>query len=143
MKAARNVAERSPVQEESIVIPIHYERPTVCLQRERPCTVEVWRKGGGARAGVGVRAAALLSVLLFFTFSPTPHCSLVPSSHLTWGSSSVRGSSSREGRQSGFFGAMALKRRSNCHVADSWEKTSASKEGRRPPQVAKQSASLA
>lgn len=45
VQAARHIAERSPVQKECIVFPIYYERPSVCLQRERRCSAGVWRKG--------------------------------------------------------------------------------------------------
>lgn len=59
---------------------------------------------------------ALPSILLFsLSLSPPPALTLfhrtqrlVRFSHPTWGSSSVRSGSSREGRQRGFSGAMAL-----------------------------------
>lgn len=121
VQAARHVTEGNPIQEESILIPIHYERPSVCLQRERPCSVEVCRRGG-RRCGLvdvcqeqrdGTTSSAECFVI--FTLSPTPdlirpHRRLGQSSYLTWGSSSsIRSSSSREGRQSGFLSAMALR----------------------------------
>lgn len=143
VQTARHIAERSPVQKECIVFPIYYEGPSVCLQRERRCSAGVWRRGNGRLPRVGEMELGLPRVLLFSLCLPTPdlirsHSRLVQSSCLTWGSSSVRSSSSRERRQSGFLGAMALSLRSNCHVADSWEGTSVSKAGRRPPQVARQ-----
>lgn len=150
MQAARHIAEWSPIQEESILIPIHYEGPSVCLQRERLRSAEVCRSGG-RRGCVGVcqeqrdGTTSSAECFVIFTLSPMPdlirpHRRLAQS-YLTWGSSSsssITSNSSREGRQSGFLSGMALPGQSNCHVVDSWEGTSGSKEGRRPPQVARQ-----
>lgn len=45
MHAARNIAERDPVQEESVMLPIHYEGASLCLQGRKPDSAEVWREG--------------------------------------------------------------------------------------------------
>lgn len=44
VQAARHVAERGPIQEESVIFPIHYERPSACLQK-RLCSAKVWSGG--------------------------------------------------------------------------------------------------
>lgn len=45
VQAARNIAERDPVQEESVVFQIHYEGASFCLQGRKPGSAEVWSKG--------------------------------------------------------------------------------------------------
>lgn len=35
VQAARNIAERDPVQEESVMLPIHYEGASFCLEGQK------------------------------------------------------------------------------------------------------------
>lgn len=132
------------------MIPIHYERPSICLQRERPCSK---RSGVGGRGsataksrGAGTSPAHCFVV---FTFSLTPD---LASPHPTgWfnplilpGAAAASGAAAaaREGRAASWEPwrlqiSYSQRWQSNCHVADSWEGISASKEGQRPLQVAK------
>lgn len=45
VQTARNIAERDPVQEESVMQPIHYEGASFCLQGRKPSSAEVWSEG--------------------------------------------------------------------------------------------------
>lgn len=96
------------------MIPIHYKRPSVCLQGERRCSAVVWSRGSASAKSRDGTSPSQYSVVFTFVLSSaisdpvSPHPAGWFDTHPTWGSSRVRSSSSREGRQSSFWGAMAL-----------------------------------
>lgn len=73
VQAARHVAERDPIQEESAIISIHYERPSAGLQREGPCSAKLWSCGSQPLPKVEKVELDLPIVLLFsLHLSPLP-----------------------------------------------------------------------
>lgn len=66
VQAARYVAERGSIQEESVIFPIQYERPSVCLQRETLLSAEVWSGGVSVCRGDGTRPAHCYVNFTFF-----------------------------------------------------------------------------
>lgn len=140
MQAARHVAERDPIQEESVIIPIHYERPSVCLQRERPCSAEVWSWGSASAKsrGDGTSPAHCFMFTFFLSSARSDPTSPHPAGRfnplILPGAEAASGAAAagREGRAASWEPwrlqrSCSQRLRSGGHVVDSWEGTSVSK----------------